>query len=266
MDFYKCSYVNSDSWGGYKAVQDPVTGVYSFESDSTGGLAWSSNKPSAGLIYTTDAAIHVNLNTSEPLPQSGLIISAMPDVNWPYGPVSSWGDFAQADPAYQPRIEAFGGIVGIKAREGDSMVASGTSITGDFTYLHKLYINPTMAFDHTIQFISDNYTGGAITGFYEENNQFLLSWQGVSAIFAPNIDCGQLSGEHTIAVTFAAADGMTKFYLDGTLIDSGTYADVYFDHSTTFYYPQAQTADILVLGLAAYNRVLTASEIAAINW
>ena len=28
MDFYKCSYVNSDSWGGYKAVLS--NGIYNF--------------------------------------------------------------------------------------------------------------------------------------------------------------------------------------------------------------------------------------------
>lgn len=59
MDFYKCSYVNSDSWGGYKAVQDPVTGIYSFESDSTEGLHYLGAVPQLNKIYSEDSLVTV---------------------------------------------------------------------------------------------------------------------------------------------------------------------------------------------------------------
>lgn len=58
MDFYECTYVSSDSsmtWKGRKAVFND--GAYSFESDSTEGLAYSAVRPSVGKIYTSDALI-----------------------------------------------------------------------------------------------------------------------------------------------------------------------------------------------------------------
>ena len=62
MDFYKCSYVDTanNTWTGYKAVQDPVTGVYSFESDSTGGLTYISTVPVVNSVYSSDTLVKVS--------------------------------------------------------------------------------------------------------------------------------------------------------------------------------------------------------------
>ena len=55
------------TWTGYKAVQDPVTGIYSFEATATTGLSWDIIHPQVGKIYTADAMIEIaNLFTGIP--------------------------------------------------------------------------------------------------------------------------------------------------------------------------------------------------------
>ena len=66
-DFYRCTSVSSDSsltWNGKKAVLNE--GVYSFESDSTSGLEWSSVKPVVGNTYSADALIKATLFQGTP--------------------------------------------------------------------------------------------------------------------------------------------------------------------------------------------------------
>lgn len=47
-------------WSGYKAVFDSGTGTWSFESDVTDGLAYTSVTPIVGGIYSADALIKVS--------------------------------------------------------------------------------------------------------------------------------------------------------------------------------------------------------------
>ena len=54
-EFYKCSYVNSDSWGGYKAVFRSDKGRYEKETALTVNLPWTSVQPHIGGVYTGDA-------------------------------------------------------------------------------------------------------------------------------------------------------------------------------------------------------------------
>lgn len=66
MDFYKCSYVNSNSWGGYKAVLN--NGIYSFQSDSTHNLYYSDLLPVINHIYPADVSFQVT-NLKSVLPR-----------------------------------------------------------------------------------------------------------------------------------------------------------------------------------------------------
>lgn len=63
MDFYKCASVDASNstWKGYKAMQDPVTHTYSFESTVTSGLTYSSPVPAVGSIYNSDCSIRAIL-------------------------------------------------------------------------------------------------------------------------------------------------------------------------------------------------------------
>ena len=74
--YYKCASVDTEAktWSGYKAVFDSGTGTWSFESDVTEGLAYTSGTPTVGGIYRADALARIqSLYQGEP---SGLIFRA----------------------------------------------------------------------------------------------------------------------------------------------------------------------------------------------
>jgi len=74
-EFYKCASVDTTNhtWTGYKAVLND--GVYTFESNVTTGLSYTSVIPVVGSIYTTDALANiVSLYTGFPL--DGLVFYA----------------------------------------------------------------------------------------------------------------------------------------------------------------------------------------------
>ncbi len=60
-EYYKCASVDTEAktWSGYKAVFDSGTGTWSFESDVTEGLAYTSVTPTVGSIYSADALVTV---------------------------------------------------------------------------------------------------------------------------------------------------------------------------------------------------------------
>lgn len=76
MDFYKCSYINSDSWGGYKAIL--VEDHYEFESNSTTGLIKPelSRVSKVGDIYLANGLGVLQLITATGFPTYGLIFYA----------------------------------------------------------------------------------------------------------------------------------------------------------------------------------------------
>lgn len=61
--YYKCASVDTEAktWSGYKAVFDSTAGTWSFESDVTEGLAYTSVTPIVGGIYSADALVIVSL-------------------------------------------------------------------------------------------------------------------------------------------------------------------------------------------------------------
>ena len=67
MDTKTISWVVSEAatgaktWSGYKAVFDSTAGTWSFESDATEGLAYTSVTPIVGGIYSADALVIVSL-------------------------------------------------------------------------------------------------------------------------------------------------------------------------------------------------------------
>ena len=60
-EYYKCASVDTSAktWSGYEAVFDSGTGMWSFESDVTAGLAYTSVTPVVGGIYSADALVKV---------------------------------------------------------------------------------------------------------------------------------------------------------------------------------------------------------------
>ncbi len=75
-EYYKCASVDTEAktWSGYKAVFDSTAGTWSFESDATAGLTYTSVTPTVGSIYSADALACIqSLYQGEP---SGLIFRA----------------------------------------------------------------------------------------------------------------------------------------------------------------------------------------------
>lgn len=68
-DYYKCASVNTanQTWTGYKAVFDAVTGTYSFEATVTSGLTYSVVTPVVGRAYADEALIEAKLYEGIPL-------------------------------------------------------------------------------------------------------------------------------------------------------------------------------------------------------
>ena len=60
-DLVLTPYDTAKTWSGYKAVFDSSTGTWSFESDVTAGLAYTSVTPIVGGIYSADALVIVSL-------------------------------------------------------------------------------------------------------------------------------------------------------------------------------------------------------------
>ena len=73
-DLVLTPYDTAKTWSGYKAVFDSTAGTWSFESDATGGLTYTSVTPVVGGIYSADALARIqSLYQGEP---SGLIFRA----------------------------------------------------------------------------------------------------------------------------------------------------------------------------------------------
>lgn len=276
--FYKCASVGSGTWSGYLASVDGTTGVWSYASTATAGRVYNNLTPLVGKVYADAGAGYIfEVDTGAKwIPQGGLLCSAFPDPNWVSGnSVSQWGDFAQSDTSKQPQLATIGGVVGIKAREGDEMNATATSITGDFTYLALFYSTELDSYSD-FSLITDSQSegsGGAIICFGLGNGQsnsdiLLLSKEGVSADKS-KIGLNLLfPGVHAVAVTYNASTSAVRYYIDGRLFEENSYSPG-FSHSSNFRYRQRAghgTSDNLILGLAAYNRVLSSAEIEAINW
>lgn len=65
-EYYKCASVDTsaNTWSGYKAVFDSGTGTWSFESDVTEGLTYTSVTPVVGSTYSSDGLVMAVLYSS----------------------------------------------------------------------------------------------------------------------------------------------------------------------------------------------------------
>ena len=212
-----------------------------------------------------DSAVDAGCNIF-PIPQSGLLCSAIPQRSWTAGQaIASWGDFSQSNTSRQPQIATINGITGIKARSGDELYCNATAATGDLTFAVKFYVGDTSTVN--MGCLKFNTWYGAIMGFEDVDGDkcFLLSKQGVSYVGVPVLLSTLGAGIHTAVITYKQSDGETKFYFDKALYDTKTY-NIDFSYSSDYYYAQSNTSDNLILGLAAYNRVLSAEEISGFMW
>lgn len=157
------------------------------------------------------------------------------------------------------------GVTGLQNAAGMSMTAP-SAITGNFSFCVKAYIAPDAALSGSCRLLDTNSWGGALFALWANSDSGtypMLSMRGYSfeAYSAP--DMSNVSGVHTLVMTYNT-DGTTKLYFDNVLAAS-EYYDPGFDHSQTLYL-LGDPANVLTLGVAAYNRELTAAEAASIIW
>lgn len=82
----------SKTWSGYKAVFDSGAGTWSFESDVTEGLAYTSVTPIVGGIYSADALVIVSLlYTGTPTLTSPTGMTSESSDEWEISASSSYG-------------------------------------------------------------------------------------------------------------------------------------------------------------------------------
>lgn len=107
-EYYKCASVDTSAktWSGYKAVFDSTAGTWSFESDVTAGLAYTSVTPVVGNIYSADALVIVSLlYTGTPTLTSPTGMTSGSSDEWEISASSYYSD-------KYPPWEAFDGVKG----------------------------------------------------------------------------------------------------------------------------------------------------------
>lgn len=96
----------SKTWSGYKAVFDSTAGTWSFESDVTEGLTYTSVTPVVGNIYSADALVIVSLlYTGTPTLTSPTGMTSGSSDEWEISASSYYSD-------NYPPWEAFDGVKG----------------------------------------------------------------------------------------------------------------------------------------------------------
>lgn len=91
-DLVLTPYDTAKTWSGYKAVFDSGTGTWSFESDVTAGLAYTSVTPIVGGIYSADALVIVSLlYTGTPTLTSPTGMTSESSDEWEISASSSYG-------------------------------------------------------------------------------------------------------------------------------------------------------------------------------
>lgn len=97
--------VPGNTWSGYKAVFDSTAGTWSFKSDVTAGLAYTSVTPVVGGIYSADALVIVSLlYTGTPTLTSPTGMTSESSDEWEISAKSNYS-------AYYP-WKAFDGVAG----------------------------------------------------------------------------------------------------------------------------------------------------------
>jgi len=194
-----------------------------------------------------------------PIPKEGLLLKALPNrwdtingIN-----VSKWGDFEQNEQSKQPIVKTIDGITGINPDSGDTLSGTAETLSGNFSFVSKIYIGTTDTSKSFI-FIRNDWHGvgfGLCDG--GGNDHLYITHIGHSSL---ETDINLSIGVHIVAVTYNISDGETKFYVDGKLKYIGNYSPG-FTYSSNYYTCEGNIQEDLILWVAAYNRILTKEEI-----
>ena len=256
MDFYKCTYVSSDSsmtWSGYKAVFNGQS--YELESDATTGLRYTTIKPTVNNIYSQNALVAVKkLYMHSALPQQGLIF---------YAPLDAYKQ--QADT--QQVLQYTGGvtfqtIAGVPCGKFYSNMInfSAEGFPSNQVTISAWYYQAPSAGDAT-GFFGYGGGGGRVALLQNSGGIFCLQYDG------GRVYSGVSIGPNGFWYHLAAVIGTSSvlFYINGQLVATKSYsANINPRDGMIGGLNGAYMCSCYIAGARIYNRQLTADQIAAL--
>lgn len=260
MEFYKCSYVNSDSWGGYKAVQDPVTDVYSFEATATSGLTYSVITPVVGKVYADGALIAAQL--WDGMPTSGMVF---------YAPLSAASATAETGQSWTQTNMSYSTVSGRACAVFSGSSFINPAITGlptgnvDHTISMNLYITSDMD-ERQVYFISFGGYGtneaSTIAAYYGKWAWcFAGDWDYTDVAYPKN-------QWFNVVRKYTAADYKNELYVNGVKVAELTReCNINGSSFTIGSFLNDNTDESFIgnmCGLRIYDYALNAAEIAAL--
>lgn len=256
MDFYKCTYVSSDSsmtWSGYKAVFNGQS--YQLESDATTGLKYTAIKPTVNNIYSQNALVAVKkLYMHSALPQQGLIF---------YAPLDAYKQQADTQQVLQytsgVTFQTIAGVPCGKFYSNMINFSAGGFPSNQVTISAWYYQAPS---------------AGDATGFfgYGGGGGRVALLQNSGGIFCLQYDGGRISSGVSISPNgfwyhLAAVIGTSSvlFYINGQLAATKSYsANINPQNGVIGGLNGSYMCSCYIAGARIYNRQLTAAQIAAL--
>lgn len=251
LDFYRCSYVNSNSWGGYKAVLNQ--GVYTFESDSTSGLEYTQVMPTVGQIYSEDALIKVCYMYNG-LPQELVF----------YAPLASAANSAVSGQTFTiTGTPVYSNIAGVPC----AYFGGGVKISAPADRLPSGSSPHTISF--WIRFQDTNFDWNTIVGFGDSTN---ASYRFRQVITTPSaVSTGVRDSQwfdflqpesdvwYHVAITYNGQD--ETVYLDGQLYGSNYRGSM---NIPSGFVVEIANANGYLAGVRIYDEVISSTQIQAL--
>ena len=261
------------TWTGYKAVQDPVTHVYSFESTATTGLTYSVVTPEVGNVYADGALIKANLFT---IPTDSLVLYA--SLNGITPAVAETGQTIGTIGSVN-----YGTVSGIPCADSDT---TKTLYVDELMAQLDPGIPKTLSVWIRVTSWSSNNDGvgiiccvedgGGCSIVFDATSGHADRWKGggEGSTNYDNVSFGQLSLDTWYHLAFTDDGNTMKTYVNGTLVTTatpgGSYRKAQNSINAGITGPGDSVSDFgynLIGHMAAYriyNRALTTAEIAAL--
>lgn len=261
-DFYKCSYVNSDSWGGYKAVL--TDGFYRFESTLTSNLTYSVVTPEVGKVYADGALVRAFLYDG--IPSDGLVF---------YAPLSTSANAAETGQsliyAGNYSFSTYQGIQAMNLQGGCVSVSTVAQSGLDNGFALSMWICNADWTDTSIV---------AGMGSWDDSSQQqwwgLQSYNGASSFcYRPGINVGSrtnLEADTWYHVVYQISNGFAKAWVNGAEDLNAALEFSAVECSGKPLYlgslygnPSSYPLNGYIAALRLYNRVLSSAEITALS-
>ena len=248
--FYKCSAVSGTpaTWSGYKATQGDG-GKYSFAETVTTGLSYSKVKPVVGGIYTEDALVKI-LDMYTGIPVDGLVLYAPLDAD---NSIANTGQVLTKDKPSQVSYTTYKGIACVKLN--NTCITAETGAVSVYPMTVSIWAAPIVSG----KALWCSGSSGDPMMYYSSDDDFRL--------YSPDTKIGTGAiGDWHHCVWSISSKGNSTYYFDGVAAgtvktnSSSTMNNIIIGYRNQF---QPEWNGYLA-GFRIYNRVLSASEVAAL--